>query len=87
MIPIVDLVRTLHDIDAAKGRTCGACFYRTRKGYGGHCRLGMRSGDLDDGCESFRGRPVDAFKAWPVSRQAETGKAARRPSNEPGGAI
>lgn len=69
MTSIADIVRILHDIDAAKGRVCGNCHYRTRRDYGGHCRLGHSPAGPDDGCDDFRGRPVDSWKAWPLPRQ------------------
>ena len=69
--------------DALKGRVCGNCHYRT----GRHCRLRYSPAGLDDGCEDFTGRPVDAFKGWPAPRQRAAPKGTQRPSYESGGMV
>lgn len=86
MASIASLVHAFHDIDKLKERTCGNCFYNGGREHT-RCRLGHKPAGADDGCEDFRGRPVDAWKAWPVSRQPEAARTHQRPGNEAGGGI
>jgi hypothetical protein len=56
MTSIADLVQTLQDIDAYRGKTCGACMYGNagiyQQGYG--CRMGHAPAGRDDGCSDWR---------------------------------
>jgi hypothetical protein len=86
MTAIADMVRALHDIDAAKGRVCGRCLFGNAGTYklGLGCKLGYAPASQADGCEDFLRRPGAVFPSS-LARQLEAAKTHQQPRHESGG--